>query len=75
MLLLLVSIISFCSSYYIGAIGGIGNRGKMLLNVIDVNHLPGGCKTMKQVRIKWRYDNGIRYVPYDFYAFLTSCSN
>jgi len=29
---------------------------------------------MKNVRIKWRYDTGIHYVPFDFYVFPISCS-
>jgi len=35
-----VFMISTCSSIFIGAARGIGNRGKMLVNVFDVNHLP-----------------------------------
>jgi len=50
--MLLVSIISICSSYYIGAIGGIGNRGKMLLNVFDVNHLPERYKLFTRMFVE-----------------------
>jgi len=37
--MVLVSMILICSSFLIGALGGIGNRGKMLVNAFDADHL------------------------------------
>jgi len=50
--MLLVSIIPICSSYYIEAIGSIGNRGKMLLNIFDVNHHSERYKLFTQIFVE-----------------------
>jgi len=37
--MVLVSMISIVASFLMGALGGIGNRGKMLVNAFDADHL------------------------------------
>jgi len=47
-----VSMISTCSSFFIGAASGIGNRGKMRVNVFDVNHLPERYQLFTQIFVE-----------------------